>query len=169
MKRDLVITLNLTRLLNKRRVVAALLVGSTALVCAAVPIVFKAGDALSAQQLDDNFDAVVDKTSDETVAGKKTWTSDAAFGSNVLVDGSVGIGTTSPGDTLDVSGTVRLAGIQLFQKPGYNGTVSCDTFCQGTQWGQIGSCFGGKTGSGAYVNCAAVPQLDVQCICASIP
>jgi hypothetical protein len=165
MKRDLVLTLRLT----KRRIVAAGLVGSTALVCAAVPNTFNPGDVLSSQKLNDNFGALVDKTSDQTIAGKKVWTSDATFAANVVVDGRIGIGSASPAYMLDVGGPARIDGIQLFQKSGNNGTVSCDTFCQGAQWGQTGSCFGGKTGSGAYVDCAAVPQSDVQCICAAIP
>jgi hypothetical protein len=39
----------------------------------------------------------------------------------------------------------------IFVKHGNNGTVSCDTYCRGSQWGQVGTCvasFDNKNGTG---------------------
>jgi hypothetical protein len=90
----------------------------------------------------------------------------------ITSDGRVGIGTTAPAYTLDVAGTARVAGIQPFLKDGDNGTASCDTFCRGAQWGQVGACLGGKDmGTGSYLGCAdKLPALGhMICMCAAMP
>jgi hypothetical protein len=51
---------------------AVVLVG--AVVYAAVPNVFKPGDSLSYQKMNDNFNALVDLTTDQSIAGNKTVT-----------------------------------------------------------------------------------------------
>src|SRR3984957_16059254 len=54
-----------------------------------------------------------------------------------------------------------------FAKHGNNGTVSCDTFCAGAQWGDVGTCWE----AGAYnYPCSAAPGYfnngqELQCIC----
>jgi hypothetical protein len=90
--------------------------------------------------------------------------------------GWVGIGVSWPSYNLDVAGTVRLAGIQLFQKSGNNGTASCDTFCAGPQWGQTGSCAGSVVTNGGgknYIPCSQVfspsGSAYITCICTAIP
>ncbi len=47
-----------------------------------------------------------------------------------------------------------------FEKGGNNGTVSCDTFCGGAQWGRTGTCIGAKIvagpRNGEYTLCSLV-------------
>ena len=84
--------------------------------------------------------------------------------------GNVGIGTTNPGYKLDVNGSARFAGVEIFQKGGNNGTVSGDTFCAGAQWGTTGSCIGQKRDSdGAYFPCSSVVGSQLMDICVRIP
>jgi hypothetical protein len=86
MKRDLVISFNLTRSINKRRIVIAGILGSTALAFAAVPNTFNAGDVLSSTKLNANFAALVDLTSNQTVAGNKTFTGPVVLHNGVQAD-----------------------------------------------------------------------------------
>jgi hypothetical protein len=53
---------------------------------------------------------------------------------------------------LDAGGVV----LGVFQKPGNNGTVSCDVFCAGANWGgTTGTCVGAyDTGGKDYVSCS---------------
>jgi hypothetical protein len=58
---------------------------------------------------------------------------------------------------------------QPFQKDGNNGTVSCDTFCAGSQWGRTGSC---SSASIPAAGCDLVPGFidngsELTCICQS--
>lgn len=59
-----------------------------------------------------------------------------------------------------------------FVKPGNNGTVSCDQFCQNTlaYWGEAGTCLGAKiSASGQAVSCQHTPGLlaagELTCTC----
>ncbi len=56
-----------------------------------------------------------------------------------------------------------------FVKHGNNGTVSCDTFCQGAQWGQVGRCL---AASAANIPCGQTPGFlangaELTCGCTS--
>lgn len=86
-----------SRLIRGKRwgsgVATVVVLGSAALVYATVPNTFNGGDLLSAQKLNDNFNAVVDLTSDQTIAGSKTFS------------GNIGIRTATPAAPLDVNGT----------------------------------------------------------------
>jgi hypothetical protein len=55
-------------------------------------------------------------------------------------------------------------------KPGNNGTVSCDTFCAGSQWGPVGACVGAvRSDTGQRTKCSTVPGLltssQLTCLC----
>jgi hypothetical protein len=100
MTRDIVFKIAVPRWPRRRWTllcVTTLVLGSGAVVYATVPNVFSAGDLLSAQKLNDNFAALVDRSSDQTIAGSKTFSSTALFA------GKVGIGTANPGFPLHVS------------------------------------------------------------------
>ncbi|MHB1846580.1 MAG: discoidin domain-containing protein [Deltaproteobacteria bacterium] len=67
-----------------------------------------------------------------------------------------------------LTGTVN--NITFFGKGGDNGTASCDTFCNGSQWGTIGTCVGAKlTNSGTFTTCGTAPGNgnSLYCICSS--
>ncbi len=57
--------------------------------------------------------------------------------------------------TLQSNVTTLLARVDLkvFAKGGNNGSVSCDTFCAGSQWGTVGTCVGSDL-NGAFIPCA---------------
>lgn len=64
----------------------------------------------------------------------------------------------------------------LYSKPGDNGTVSCETFCQGATWGTIGTCVAARRDDTRLpVDCATVPGLllpsgtQLSCLCARMP
>ncbi len=47
-----------------------------------------------------------------------------------------------------------------FLKPGNNGTVSCTTFCEGPQWGEVGGCVGAvREDRGQRLDCFTSPGL----------
>jgi hypothetical protein len=90
------------------------------------------------------------------------------------IQARTGGGAAAPLQIQPLGGSVTLAGLQPFLKGGNNGTVSCDTFCMGATWGQVGVCMGGgkDTVSGNYQTCSTnlgVGTADIVCICASIP
>lgn len=62
-------------------------------------------------------------------------------------------------------------GMAVWEKGGNNGTVSCDEFCEGSQWGRTGTCISAKRGgtNGAGISCATVAGLAtaVRCLCSS--
>jgi len=62
--------------------------------------------------------------------------------------------------TLDASVTALTGRFDLhvFAKPGNNGSVSCDTFCAGSQWGTVGTCVGANL-TGVYIACATNPGV----------
>jgi hypothetical protein len=72
-----------------------------------------------------------------------------------------------------VDGTQVVSGLQgstisVFAKGGDNGTASCDTYCNGSQWGAVGSCVAAyNKGGGVYWPCSAtlpsVGSLDCWC------
>src|SRR3954447_19869854 len=72
--REREIVIRLPRAPRKRWLVmgGAVVLCLSAIVYATVPNVFGAGDAMSSAKLNTNFAALVDLTSDQTVAGKKT-------------------------------------------------------------------------------------------------
>ncbi len=58
-----------------------------------------------------------------------------------------------------------------FTKHGNNGTVSCNTFCEGAQWGELGACVGAtRADTGQSLTCSTVPgylqgpELTCQCV-----
>lgn len=59
---------------------------------------------------------------------------------------------TSHGSRLDA---LESATLPYFHKPGNNGTATCDVYCAGSQWGQLGTCVGAQNAStGEYVSCS---------------
>ena len=57
-------------------------------------------------------------------------------------------------------------GAEKFEKPGNNGTVSCNTFCEGSQWGKVGKCVSASS-EGAELGCdALLPAVGtLNCFC----
>jgi hypothetical protein len=56
--------------------------------------------------------------------------------------------------------------LNVFYKGGNNGTMTCDAFCEGAQWGQTGTCVGAMVASsGQFVSCGATPAKDMWCYC----
>ena len=77
--------------------------------------------------------------------------------------GNVGIGTTNPSSKLHVNGGLMIGNnIEIVEKDGNNGTVSCDTFCAGTLWaGWSGSCVASfETDTKAPVSCSILILLQ---------
>jgi hypothetical protein len=54
-----------------------------------------------------------------------------------------------------------------YDKPANNGTVSCETYCRGPQWGRVGTCFGARQTNGSQrVSCTEVrPGTHLTCEC----
>jgi hypothetical protein len=65
----------------------------------------------------------------------------------------------------------KLGGAKMFVKGGNNGSVSCDVYCQGAQWGATGSCVGARRASDkGYVGCDTVigtATSSAECVCLS--
>ena len=66
-------------------------------------------------------------------------------------------------------GTTYINGMQILEKGGNNGSVSCNTFCQGSNWGAwAGSCVAaicsGGTGATCDTICNSIGQA-VRCLC----
>ncbi len=87
--------MKITFQLTKRRIVVAGILGSTALVYAAVPNTFTAGDVLSSQKLNANFAALVDLASAQTIGGSKTFTSNVVFHNGAQPDLNLDPGASS--------------------------------------------------------------------------
>jgi hypothetical protein len=85
MEREIIIRLKLPQRLRRRWLLAigATILGGAAIVYAAVPNSFTAGDSLSAQKLNDNFNALVDVSSSQTIGGAKTFSSAAVFNASL--------------------------------------------------------------------------------------
>jgi hypothetical protein len=57
-----------------------------------------------------------------------------------------------------------------FAKPGDNGSVSCNDFCGGSQWGEVGACVrAGDLYTGAAIPCDAPNPDPLACTCVSAP
>jgi hypothetical protein len=56
-----------------------------------------------------------------------------------------------------------------FVKSGNNGTVPCAAYCEGSQWGRVGTCNAAKLisgpNAGTYTSCDAVAGAFVSCVC----
>ncbi len=102
-----------------------------------------------------------------------------ANGKNVHLESLNGLfrivdsGWTAALFTVDQAGNVGAStynGIRIWEKPGNNGTVSCDTFCEGAGWGGgTGTCISAKKNSGAGIACGTVEggTVGVRCFCSS--
>ncbi len=53
----------------------------------------------------------------------------------------------------NVDGLLGRVDLKVFRKAGNNGTVSCDTFCAGSQWGAVGTCVASNI-NGAFIPCS---------------
>jgi hypothetical protein len=71
--------------------------------------------------------------------------------------------------TIADDAAAKLASAKMFAKGGNNGSVSCDVFCEGAQWGATGSCVGARRATDkAYVSCATVIGAETsaaECFC----
>ena len=85
--------------------------------------------------------------------------------------GKVGInvGSETPSGAAGVCSCA--ASPAFFVKKGNNGTVTCDTFCRGSQWGEVGrcvGCFDNKNGTGQGCNYLPGflegPELTCSCV-----
>lgn len=63
----------------------------------------------------------------------------------------------------------KLGGGKMFAKGGNNGTVSCATYCEGSKWGETGSCVAARRASDkTYVSCDTVlTTTSAECFCLS--
>jgi hypothetical protein len=59
----------------------------------------------------------------------------------------------------NVSTLMARVDLKVFAKGGNNGSVSCDTFCAGSQWGPVGTCVGSDL-DGAFIACATNPMIS---------
>jgi hypothetical protein len=59
----------------------------------------------------------------------------------------------------DVSTLMARVDLKVFVKGGNNGSVSCDTFCAGSQWGPVGTCVGSDL-TGTFIACATNPMIS---------
>lgn len=79
------------------------------------------------------------------------------------------IGIVAPGES------PMSADEMIFQKPGNNGTVSCDTFCAGAGWGRTGKCVSGNQQGKGTIDCSVVAAAvegslqNVTCACKVAP
>src|SRR5262245_1922479 len=92
--REIVIRLRLPASPRKRWLLAGIgaVVCSSAIVYATVPNVFTAGSPLSAAQVNANFNALVDTTTNQTIAGAKSFTGVVNASRNLVVNQSNGTG-----------------------------------------------------------------------------
>jgi Peptidase_C39 like family len=81
----------------------------------------------------------------------------------------VNIGSNQPKGAAGICECAQAS--NLFVKHGNNGTVTCDTYCRGSQWGQVGTCvasFDNKNGSGRDGNYLPGflngPELTCTCV-----
>lgn len=116
------------------------------------------------------------QTGDLTVHGALAVAGPASIAGRTNITGPTTIlGTTTITGDLLVSGSVQNQQVLLnvFRKPGNNGTVSCNVFCAGEQFAGIsGTCVGARIvaggSTGRYVACTDAPGLgnDLMCWCA---
>ncbi|WP_140912136.1 hypothetical protein [Methylomonas koyamae] len=66
---------------------------------------------------------------------------------------------------------IRTLDGQIFAKGGNNGSVSCELFCAGSQWGATGTCVGAQIAKGPqigqYVSCSTGTATDTNCWCSN--
>jgi hypothetical protein len=78
-----------------------------------------------------------------------------AVEANHAVNATTAATATAAGGALaaEVNGLLGRIDLKVFAKTGNNGTVSCDTYCAGSSWGQVGTCVAANL-NGAYISCA---------------
>ena len=91
------------------------------------------------------------------------------FNARIINDGERHL---SIGADVSVSGVLNadaFNGMSIWEKGGNDGSVSCDQFCEGAQWGKTGTCISAKRASnGAGIACGtAAGATGVRCLCSS--
>jgi hypothetical protein len=71
--------------------------------------------------------------------------------------------------TINTSSTVGIASTKLRYKSGNNGTATCDTYCQGSNWGGwTGGCVGAVGTNGVGRTCAQTHTTELLCLCVQV-
>jgi hypothetical protein len=79
---------------------------------------------------------------------------------NIPCDTAVGLLSNAVEQTC----SCKPSGGSAFTKHGNNGTVSCDTYCRGVQWGETGTCVGSSLQTNASVTLGgASVSYDADC------
>ncbi|MBN1609020.1 MAG: hypothetical protein JW940_20500 [Polyangiaceae bacterium] len=124
----------------------------------AVPFAVEAGHATSADSAASASEAVTATNATHATSADSATTAtnaaqlagDGPESFQRPLDGSCDSGIAA----VAADGTTTCTKFVVFQKPGNNGTASCDTFCAGSEWGATGTCVGAqKADTLEYVTC----------------
>lgn len=105
-----------------------------------------------------------------TFTGTANFPSTSNFTGSTAITGSLNLGTGAPSLTSTVNGVrvLRVNGVELRAKTTNNGTVNCDSFCNGSYEGWSGACLGSKIGAGTYSSdCGTTFGGTTHCLCAT--